>query len=304
MKNNIDFYYVVWGNTRWKILLISIMMLRKIYKDDNVKVICYNDPPNFFLRKKEKLKIQIIKKSNMLLEKRFNFKGSFENLYNSHKNCIYKAINFFEISSNTNSKAILLDCDVFLLSKFSGFDWSKICVYCPEETNIVPKVNVGVVGYHTSSSAFDFAKKIFFKNIENIMKEDFDQTKYIKKALSEEWLNWRLSSINLNKKEIKKNILLIQEEIIFNYIFKYQNKNNFFYNIGIENNGMILSTKDLYKEKKINNFHLMGIFPNELECLLSELSCTKIISKNIIIKNCKNNIDIKILEKILKNKFK
>lgn len=280
MEKNLDFYYVVWGNKRWKILLISIILLRKVYKKNKIIIICYDQPPNYFLEKKEILKYELIYiANNNLIENKFNnCDERLKNLLRSHKNCLYKAINFFEICSNSGSKAILLDCDVFIISSFKNFDWDKLCIYCHENY-----VNVGVVGYDTNSSSFDIAKKYFYQNISDMMSDSFDQANYIKKALSPEWLNWRLSSLELRENQILDNMLFIHEEMIFNYIFKYQNK-EIFHNIGIENNGMILRPErtDSYEKKEINNFHLMGLHPEQVEQILFSIDYFKEIIKNFL----------------------
>lgn len=268
---NLDFYYVVWGHRRWKILLMSMILLRRVYEKNKIVIICYDEPPDYFLEKQEIIKYELIHiKDNNLIESKFNNSGGrLKNLLRSHKNCLYKAINFFEICSDSGSNVILLDCDVFVISSFKNFNWNKLCIYCNENYPYAEQVNVGVVGYDTDSANFKVAKEYFYQNISHIMSDNFDQLDYIKKSLSPQWLEWRLSSLGLVENQILNNMLFIHEEMIFNYIFKYQNK-KIFHNIGLENNGMLLRPErsEHYEKREINNFHLMGLYPEQVEQII------------------------------------
>jgi hypothetical protein len=103
-------------------------------------------------------------------------------------------------------------------------------------------------------------------------------------------------------------MLFIHEEMIFNYIFKYQNK-EIFHNIGLENNGMVLRPErsEPYEKKEINNFHLMGFHPEQVEQIIFGIDyfnnlINKFLRKEKIEKLEPNKEDINKISSILKEK--
>jgi hypothetical protein len=264
---DINFYYVVWGNLRWEILSFSIIFLRRIYKKNNITIICYTNPPTFFLNLKKDLNFKILfLHSNRLLDK---FNDDTNEIYSIHKNLIYKTLNCFELASTSNSKNIILDCDVFIINEFDEFDWSKICLYCNQRY-----VNTGVVGFDSSTRNFQICKNYFYNNVLKILDNNFCQIEYIKKSMGKKWADWRLQTLGLESGEIKKNQLLIQEEIIFNFIFNNENK-NIFYNIKNKNNGVVF-------EKNINNFHMINFNPNQIYQIFSNITYFRNIIKKYL----------------------
>lgn len=285
------FYYFIWGNHRWHILLISIIFLRKIYPLNKIKVVCYTKPPIFFYKKSFMLNFEICPiNSNFLLDK-FNDKSNL--IFSIHKNLIYKILNCFELSQQDQSKSLVLDCDLFVFDLFDEIDWNKISIFHTDSY-----VNTGVIGFDSSSINFKLLKHYFFESVHNLLDNNFNQIDYIEKAMGKKWIEWRLQSLNFKKEKIKKNQLLIQEEIIFNYIFKNVNK-NIFKNIQNKNNGMLI-------KEEINNFHLMNYNPKQIYQIFSNITyCRKMIKKNIPIKKTKQKLNItsKINNIIFKKKY-
>lgn len=291
VNEEIIFYYFIWGNNRWESLLFSIIFLRQIYYKNKIKVVCYTNPPDFFLKQRNNLKFDLeFIKSNFLLSKKFDDESN--EIFPIHKNLIYKVSNFFELIEENNSKNIAMDCDVFVLNKFDNFNWEKICVLC--ENNYV---NTGIIGVDSTSINFKIIKNLYKNLILEITQDNFDQINFIEKAMSKDWVEWRINSLNFKKEKIKKNQLLIQEEIIFNHIFKNIFK-NIFHNIKIQNNGINL------KNDQINNLHLMNYNTEHIYQMMSGIAYSNnIIKKFIKLKKTKKTLHvIKKIENIIYQK--
>jgi hypothetical protein len=298
-----NFYYFIWGERRWLLLVFSIISLRKIYQYNAINVVCYTNPPDYIIDLQDKInfKIIFIQDHFIKIEKFFDDSNP---VFQINKKLIYKVLDFLQIISKENQKAILLDCDILFISKFENINWQKVSLYCDKSYTLssslagISYVNTGVVALDSSSVSFIDYKKNFEQQVLNMTQEGFDQKKYIILSMGQKWLDWRLTTLELSTSEVNSERLLIQEEIINNFMFK---KNPvLFHNIGINNNGFVF-------KKEVNNLHLINYSPEDICNIAININYFK---KNIIklIPNSLSNksyfVEKSILEIIKSKKIK
>jgi hypothetical protein len=116
-----NFYYFIWGEKRWLLLIFSIISLRNIYQHNNIIVVCYTKPPDYIINLQDKInfKIIFIQDHFVKIEKFFNDSNL---VFQINKKLIYKILDFLQIVSKENQKAILLDCDILFISKFENIN--------------------------------------------------------------------------------------------------------------------------------------------------------------------------------------
>ena len=278
---------------RWKILSLSICSLRKIYKKEKIKVVCYTEPPEFFKKNINTLNLEIVQLEikNEKIFKKFNSKEL--PLFEVNKHLLLKICDFISLAKD-DEKVAVLDCDIFFINKFNEdkIDFEKINLAEFKPTGCL---NSGLIIANAKSESFSILQKSLQKEIEVICNEKFNQQKYIEINFGKEWLDWRLKSLNIKAKEIKTNHLFFQEEILLNSI---KNKNEKIFNdMGLENNGY------LWKSKKINfrNIHMINHSPKQIEEILNSLNYFNKKEKN---KNSnKYENEINLIKKILKKKI-
>ncbi len=261
------FYYTYWEfeqkfsnpQHRWHdcnrlnpdILLLSVTLLNKVYPNSEIKIIVYNQIPDFFSIFEIFPNVKIINIRPYVDEMQDKNKL----LDIKHHNCknspflISKPIDVFNIAKNNKEDFILLDVDFYVFAPFQNIDFSKVGFRYYNES--CDNVNTGLIASGTSS----FECKYFFDLYEKFLELYDHQNQLVK------------DKITYN---IYKTYETLQEEIIISNItqkFK-ELKDIIFYDITPENHQLFWSTiKQDYK----NNIHAYKLTKRRICSILTKV---------------------------------
>ena len=297
IDSKIIFFYFIWGEEcYWNNLILSLILLRKKYPQNKIKVVSYTkNIPEYFLKYPA-----IINFEFNVMECYFdkNYKDpkasgpkvqDLNNFYDTHRRLSSKVIDCLEMTEK-NEKVILLDSDVFVIKRFDNINWDKIGVYIIGKYNFNPSsdlddyvihANTGVITFAKLNSRADLFESLFKEEVHKLATGNFKQTDYIIKSCGKAWLEWRCrglaESLNCDKDQIKSQIdndsagFWVQEEMITRRLI--DTYGDLFFNITLNNNGFIFlqgdkRTQDFKQLKKYNNIHLFNFLNYNISSLI------------------------------------
>ena len=273
MNNNLQFFYSAWNNKNstenfwWANILLSIIILRKTYQENIIKIICYDNPPPDYKKLSSILNFEIIKIipcfSN-LDEKKFN-----TYLLSRVKDC-------YEINKNSDNLTALIDADMFVVKPFTNIQANKVGLFCWNDHYC----NNGLTIFNPHHQSTKKYIDTFIQEINSLIPDSSSKEKYIEAVYPVK---------NAHQRRI-------QDEIITRTILlKYKNiANECIYNIGSKNNA-IIDNIDASNIQENNNIHLMQFPPNRITKKIMEIPFFGNYIKKFLIANKITEIISKLL---------
>lgn len=263
MQEEIVFYYVIYTNSPfkgfhkfWGCFLTSIIVLRHFYPNNRIVVITYenDDAPALVYESSKQLNFEIV--SQKPIYEKCNQPNMNWKMFSRHINCYLHA-------KQNKDKGIYLDADVFLLNKFSNFNWDKVGILNADGLG----VNGGIIYFDSTKDATEKYAQFIDDEYNDIMNGKYDKISYIKSVYPH--CDQRCS---------------IQEETMLRNLRK-RDKARFmdiFYNIAVRNNcatGLPKLQQDGLN-KRFNNIHLMSASPEAIPSAVYNSKYFKDILKN------------------------